>query len=162
MYKTTTNKGNDKYKTQIKEIFKQKVKENKNIKLFDTRYSEGTINLSVILENIEKIEKLRIPAYLAQSYKDKNNSQTFNLYSLADNALTVESGRINKDNSLSIPKSSTNSCALDENGKRRIAVPDIFDGDSIDMYSTSFATPIVLANELKKQKQMQHTKILIN
>ena len=71
---------------------------------------------------------------------------------IADNALTVESGRINKDNSLSVPKSSTNSCALDENGKRRIAVPDIFDGDSIDMYSTSFATPIVLANELKKQR----------
>lgn len=141
-----------KYKTQIKEIFKQKVKENKNIKLFDTRYSEEIVNVSVILENIEKIEALKIPTYLAQSYKDKNNSQTFNLYSLADNALTVESGRINKDNSLSIPKSSTNSCALDENGKRRIAVPDIFDGDSIDMYSTSFATPIVLANELKKQR----------
>ena len=141
-----------KYKTQIKEIFKQKVKENKNLKLFDARYSEETINLSVILENIEKIEKLKIPTYLAQTYKDKNNSQTFNLYSLADNTLTVESGRINKDNSLSVPKSSTNSCALDENGKRRIVVPDIFDGYFIDMYSTSFATPIVLANELKHHK----------
>ena len=32
-------------------------------------------------------------------------------------------------------------------------IANIFDGDSIDMYSTSFATPVVLANELKQQKQ---------
>jgi hypothetical protein len=137
------------YKAQIKEILKRTAKENKKFKMTDTKYPDEPFKLSSLMDVIDKIENLNIPVYVAGAYRDINRNETFNLFSLASNSRTVESGVENPDKSVNEPYGSSSSFALDETGKRRIAKPVHYNGTSLEYCSTSYATPMVLANELK-------------
>ena len=144
-----------KYRTRIKEILRKKCRENKDLKIAQTRYPDSPSSLSEVMQAIEKIEALGIPVYAGASYKN-GKQQTFNLFSLADNVRTVESGIENPDGTLNEPYASSSSFAVDENGKRRIAKPVHYSDGVIDYCSTSYATPMVTARELKEQAEKKN------
>lgn len=139
-----------KHKTKIKEILNKKAKENSDLEITATKPAEE-MNLGLLMDIVSKIEKLEVPVYVAQSYKEfKTGQQTFNIYSLANNSRTVEAGKINSDGTINSPGGSTNSMALDEKGQRRIAAPVHYTGEIVEYASTSYATPMVLARDFKK------------
>ena len=148
-----------KYKDQIRECLRKISTDNKDA----TVKEYGNINeakLSDIFKVIDAIDDMEIPVYVAQAYKDKDTYtiQRFNLFSLASNAKTVESGTTNPDGSTNSPFASTNSLAIDENGKRRIAPSLHYCGQEensggIEAYSTSYATPMALARDLKEKSE---------
>ncbi len=144
-----------KYKTEIKQILRELVAQDENITYEDGRYHHQA-KVKDILSVIDKMEELKIPIYTAQSYlsskPETRGAQTFNWLSLADNAKTVESGKI-VDGKVNSPYVSTSSFALDENRKRRIEAPLHYDGHSFAYGSSSFATPMALAHELKAQNE---------
>ncbi len=138
------------YKKEIKEILKEK--QNQKITYYETGGTETQIKAAEIIETIELIESLNIPVYLAGTYKTPDGEETFNLYSLADNALTVEAGVEDNGEIMRADTVSHNSFAIDGNGNRRLEDSTFYDGsDTMDYGSTSFATPMALANDMKEK-----------
>lgn len=152
-----TPENASKYKSEIKQILKERVAQDENLSC-ESGYFPGTSKkIKYILDTIDTMEELKIPIYIAQSYYSRKpetkGAQTFNWYSLADNAITIEAGKI-VDGKVNSPFASTSSFALDKNGKRRIEAPLHFNG-RFDYASTSLATPMALAHELKVQKEQE-------
>ncbi|MCD7878498.1 MAG: hypothetical protein LUG16_01035 [Candidatus Gastranaerophilales bacterium] len=137
------------YKKEIKEILRQK--QTQKIEYEDMKPYSHKGKISDILRIIDAMESVKIPIYNAGAYKSPDNTETFSLLSLADNSLTVEAGIETENGIIHADVVSHNSFALDENGKRRIADSIVYGAGELQRGSTSFATPMVLANSIKEK-----------
>jgi len=130
------------YRDEIKEILKSK----SNERMKYIRDFEDSIKISKIVDLVDEIESIEAPVYLAGSYKTLEGEDTFNLMALAKNTLCVEGGA----DDVTASNISSNSFSRDEKtGEKRLENSLIFDGHILG-YSTSFATPIRLAKDLRK------------
>ena len=124
-----------KHRMKIKEILERTAKENKDLDVFEPRYG-GVQKLSNMVEVLKKTENLKIPAYIAQCYVG-SGQEVVNILALADNAIPVGS-----------PAEGVSNNSLGT--KKEVAVH--FVGDEVTVGSTSFATPVVMARELREKK----------
>lgn len=140
------------YKNQIKEILK--AKQNETITYYDSSHNASSISIKEVVNVIEAMEATKTPIYIAGAYKTLDGEENVNLYALASNSYCVEAGA-EKDGKFILDDNfiSHNSLALDENGKRRIEDSLIYEGEfeCMSRGSTSLATPMALAKELKEK-----------
>lgn len=131
------------YKNEIKDILREK--QNQKIKTCSNSTSDTSYKIKQMLNLIDKMEKTKIPVFLASSYTQKDGSEVFNILSLADNAKTIEAGKITDGKITHGHNVSRNSFALDENGKRRLEDSLHYEKDELVRGSTSYAAPMALA-----------------
>lgn len=137
------------YKEQILEILKTKKDESI---IQDCKGKKSFIKIATLLKMIDSIEKTKVPFYMASSYKttDGNNNETWSFLALANNAICVEAGRIDKNGNITHSQSSTHNSLSTKNGKKYIEDSStMYCGDSILGGGTSFATPMALAKDFK-------------
>ncbi len=136
------------YRQQIKDIIRNK----KDYKISNYNSSGKCVytKLSETLDVLDAIEQIKIPVYIAGSYKTVNDEETFNLWALADNAICIEGGVEHNGTIIHDSHVSHNSLAVDKNGHRRLEDSMFYDGsDELERGSNSLAVPIALAKALQ-------------